>query len=207
MNDRLPSILTVAQRGVLQRWSVVLSIALLCLALASGGEAVRAWARFEREGVEMGQFWRLLSGHFVHLGWSHLAMNLVALLLLGALLERAMTPLEWAGTTLAAAAFIDAGLYWLDSGVQWYVGLSGILHGLLAFGALKLLRQRSGIGVALVVGLAAKLLWERRFGPIGLSEASTGGPVVVAAHLYGAAGGAVWAALLAAIHRRGDRRL
>jgi len=70
------------------------------------------------------------------------------------------------------------------------VGLSGVLHGLMLVGGFGLIRSASPIGYLLLAGLAAKLLWEQLSGPLPFSESTSGGPVLVEAHLYGTIGGA-----------------
>jgi rhomboid family GlyGly-CTERM serine protease len=174
-----------------RRWSVVLLIAAGCVALALGGEPGRVWARYDRIGLENGELWRLLTGHLVHLGFGHLWPNLLALVVIGSLFEDVLSPLEWLAAAIGTALAIDFGLYALDADVDWYVGLSGVLHGFVACGALLLLRRRQLIGGMLAIGLAAKLAWEHWFGPVPFTAASVGGPVIVAAHLYGATAGAL----------------
>jgi hypothetical protein len=81
------------------------------------------------------------------------------------------------------------------------VGLSGILHGYVVAGALLLAARQSRIGLGLLASVAAKVAWEQYAGPIPFTQASAGGPVVVAAHLYGAVGGAAAAAIRLAWRR------
>jgi rhomboid family GlyGly-CTERM serine protease len=88
-------------------------------------------------------------------------------------------------------ATIDLGLYFLDPRIDWYVGLSGVLHGLMAAGALLLLLRGETLGALLAIGLCGKLIYEQAFGALPFTARSTGGAVIVAAHLYGAAGGFV----------------
>jgi rhomboid family GlyGly-CTERM serine protease len=184
-----------------RRWIAPLLIGALCLAVSLGGDAARDALRYDRAALEAGQLWRLLTGHLVHFGWGHLWPNVLALLLIGGLLEEFLTTGEWFAATLAAALAIDAGLF--ATGIDWYVGLSGALHGLVACGALMMLQaRRFGIGAALALGLAAKLAWESAQGPIPFTEASAGGPVLVAAHLYGAIGGAIAAIAFGFVRRR-----
>ena len=106
---------------------------------------------------------------------------------------------------IASAAAIDLGLYVLDPAVDWYVGLSGVLHGFVAAGALALLLRRDMLGAALAVGLGGKLLFEQIVGPVPFTAASVGGPVVVAAHLYGAAGGLLAETAAYIVRRRRTR--
>jgi membrane associated rhomboid family serine protease len=48
--------------------------ALLLLPVLAG-DAGRAALRYDRVGLADGQLWRLLTGHFVHLGLEHAALN------------------------------------------------------------------------------------------------------------------------------------
>ena len=85
----------------------------------------------------------------------------------------------------ASIAAIDAGLWFLDPAIEWYVGASGWLHGVLAAGALAHLRRREADGYLLAVLLTVKLAVEQR----GALPLAGDMPVVVQAHLYGAMGG------------------
>jgi hypothetical protein len=90
----------------------------------------------------------------------------------------------------------------LDPSVLWYVGLSGVLHGLVAAGALALVVRRQALGAVLGVCLGAKLVFEQIVGPVPFTAESVGGPVVVAAHLYGSAGGILAEAAVQIARRR-----
>ena len=181
--------------GVKRLWrrgAVPVLIGACCFAFALGGEAARDWGSYDRAGLANGQVWRLITAHLVHLGWAHLWPNLLALLLISGLLEEFLSPFEWAVASLVTGFAISAGLYLFQPDTHWYVGLSGVLHGLVACGAIVMIRARAvGLGVGLGLGLTLKLLWEVVYGPVPLTAASVGGAVVVAAHLYGAIAGAL----------------
>jgi rhomboid family GlyGly-CTERM serine protease len=170
--------------------------------LAAGGDELRELARYQRDSIENGQYWRLVSGHLVHLGLGHLWPNLAALVVVGALFEGVLRNADWWRVSFASAAAIDLGLYLFEPDVAWYVGLSGVLHGLVAAGALALCLGRQTLGFVLAAALCAKLSFEQFAGPVPLTAESVGGPVVVAAHLYGAAGGALAEALAHVVRRR-----
>jgi rhomboid family GlyGly-CTERM serine protease len=186
--DPLPTVNDVANRR-LRRWSVVLAIAALSVALGLGGETLRLLGRYQPSAFDDGEYWRLLTGHLLHLGWGHLWPNVIALLLIGALFNNVFDRIDWLVVGLAAAVAIDTGLYVLEPQVRWYVGLSGVLHGFVAGGALAALLRGQSSGAWLAAGLGAKLLWEQTMGPMPFTAAAAGGPVIVAAHLYGTAGG------------------
>lgn len=174
-------------------WIAVALLAGVCIALALVGDAARGWGRYERDALELGEHWRLVTAHLVHLGWGHLWMNVAALVLIRALFDDLLGVLEWLAAILVSAAAIDAGLYFWQREIAWYVGLSGVLHGLLAFGALRLLEVRALFAAVLLGALGVKLTLEQLYGALPWSGLGAGGPVIVAAHLYGAAGGALTA--------------
>jgi rhomboid family GlyGly-CTERM serine protease len=168
---------------------IPIAIVGLCSALSLGGDTARESLRYERSGLAAGEIWRLLSGHFVHLGWGHLVLNLTALGIMARLFEDVLGRLEWLVVTAASALAIDLGLYYVSGTTEWYVGLSGVLHGLLAAGSVKLIVAREAAGPFLLALIFAKLVWEQFGGPLPYSEFASGGPVIIDAHLFGAVGG------------------
>lgn len=185
-------------------WPVMLLLT-ACLLLAAGGEELRQLARYDRQAIESGEYWRLASGHLVHLGTGHLWPNLAALVVIGLLFEGVLGAGAWWRSLLASAVAIDVGLYLREPTLDWYVGLSGVLHGIVAAGALVMLLRRQALGIVLAMGLAGKLLYEQTAGPVPFTAESVGGPVVVAAHLYGAAGAALSEAAAQLVRRRSAR--
>ena len=183
------------------RYGVALLCVLALLALpATGGEAWRAAWRYERTALAAGEWWRLFSAHFVHLDARHLVFNLAGLALLWVLFARSWRPLQWLPIALLSVLGIDAGLWWLSPRVVWYVGASGVLHGLWAAGAAGEWRRRAPLYWLPALLLAVKLLVEQWR---GASVVAGDMPVVLMAHVYGAAGGLVWPLL--SLGRRSGR--
>jgi rhomboid family GlyGly-CTERM serine protease len=173
------------------------SVALL-LGLAAGGEGARQWLQYQRSALANYQWWRLLSAHLVHLGWQHTLLNVLALVLLWCLFAREFPPRRWLWIIGLSAATIDAGLWFLRPGIEWYLGASGVLHGVLAAGACAMYRRGEGVGAALLLLLVVKLLYEQRLGgSVFLQDL----PVVPDAHMLGVLGG-----LIAALLPRGAAR-
>jgi rhomboid family GlyGly-CTERM serine protease len=183
-------------------WLVPGILVFVALALLPGGDAGREWLRFDRTGIAAGEAWRLLTGHLVHLGVSHTLLNLVGLVLVWFLVGHAFSWRHWLWVMAGSAAAIDLGLWFGAPSLEWYVGLSGLLHGMLAAGIVAGLATRSGEALALAVIVAGKLAWEQFAGPLPGSEATSGGAVVVDAHLYGVIGGALVAATLIRVRGR-----
>ncbi len=172
------------------RVQVPLAIAAASIVAALFGSAGRLLLRWEREAIAGGEWWRLVTGHFAHLNLGHLALNLAGLALVWMLVGGRYRPLGWWLVIAVCLATMDAGFWFIDSHLSWYVGLSGLLHGLLLAGTVDRLREAPLESAVLGLLVAAKLAWEQYAGPLPGSEASTGGPVVVNAHLYGAVAGA-----------------
>jgi len=191
-------------RDVLRRWAVPAALALAAAALELGGASWRATLRYERDAVLDGELWRLVSGNLVHLGPRHLVLNLTGLALIAVLDAGVLRGAHGAMLALGAMLGVGLGLLVASPEVGWYVGLSGALHGMLAALALEaaLDREARRWGIALLVGLGAKLVWEQSVGPLPYTAAAAGGPVVVDAHLHGALAGVVVGAALAWSVRR-----
>ena len=169
-----------------QSWLAPLGVCALVLPLVAGGDGARALLRYDRSGLAAGQWWRLLSGHLVHLGLEHALLNLAGVWLMWALFRNDWSARRWLLIVLCAIAAIDAGLWMLSSTVEWYVGSSGVLHGVLTAGIVAWIRDRRPEGWVLAVLLAGKLAWEQVHGALPLTA---GGVVITQAHLYGVVGG------------------
>ena len=172
--------------------AALLACVALILALNGLGEWGRNTLPYERVALADGQWWRLLSGHLVHLGWRHALLNCAGLALLWMLFAREFPPRRWLWIGLLAAASIDAGLWFLQPTVDWYLGASGVLHGAWAAGACAMYRRGDGSGAALLLLLIVKLIYEQQSGA-SLFDGEL--PLVSAAHLYGTLGGLIGALL------------
>ncbi|MCP5092360.1 MAG: rhombosortase [Gammaproteobacteria bacterium] len=183
----------VPETGLWLLPGILLAIAIL---LSLGGETALGWFRFDRGGIGSGEVWRLVTGHLVHLGWPHFALNAVGLLLVWYLVGNAYNWREWLLVSMLAIVTMDIGFWVFEPGLAWYVGLSGLLHGMLAAGLVAKLRHPDKETLALAILLLGKLVWEQVSGPLPGSESTSGGSVIVDSHLYGALGGVLAAILL-----------
>ena len=168
-------------------WGLLAACAVLALP-EFGGDPVREALRYDRAGLAQGEWWRFVTGHFVHLDADHTLVNIFGLVLMWALFARDYSPLRWAAIYLAAMLAISAGLWLLRPDISWYVGASGALHGVMAAGTLAHLRRRDLDAWILAAFLVAKLAYEQFAGAMPFQDAGT---TVVAAHLFGAIGALV----------------
>jgi rhomboid family GlyGly-CTERM serine protease len=178
------------------------AIASVLVLLWAGGAPIVDGLRYERTAIAAGEAWRLVSGNLVHASGQHLLLNLAGLGLVALLFPGEYSRRDWGLIGLTSAIAIAAGLWWGSPDVEWYVGLSGVLHGVLAAGAIAWWRSRlRGLAGLLTAILVAKLVREQLFGAFGWSGDLN---VIVDAHLYGALGGAVAGVVLSGLRKPVD---
>jgi rhomboid family GlyGly-CTERM serine protease len=173
-------------------WALLGTCAFLAL-VELGGEPLRNALSYQREAIAAGQWWRVLSAHVVHLDANHAVLNGLGLVLMWALFARDYSPLRWLAIYWVSALAISLGLYVFDPQIEWYVGASGALHGVMTAGTLAHLRRRDLDGWILAIFIVAKLSYEQFAGQMPFAGAAN---TVVDAHLYGAIGGLVLAFFL-----------
>ena len=179
---------------------LALCVASLCIVLQYAD--LDEFLRFERSTIAQGHWWLLLSGNFVHLGASHLWMNMAGLALVVALVWQHFSASQWVLIILISSIVVGIGLWRFNPEVQGYVGFSGTLHGLILAGCLADIRIYPRSAATLLILIIGKLTWEQFMGALPGSESVAGGSVLVDAHLYGAIGGAAVGLLLLAIRAR-----
>ena len=164
---------------------------LICSALAQLSMQLGTdWFQYSRPDIEIGQWWRFLTGNFIHLSWRHFAMNAVGLVAIYVLFPKILQPRSFLLVILLSSLAVTWGLWLFSPTIYWYVGLSGALHGaLVVLLILDYVASKSVINIGLMILVIAKLAWESLLGPLPGSESTAGGPVVEIAHLYGALGG------------------
>ncbi len=179
-------------------WLIPGIIVLISLLIGLGGDLAREALRYDRVWLGQGELWRMLSGHFAHLSWSHLLLNCAGLLLVWFLVGRTYSFTSWLLIIVCSLLTIDMAFWFINPELYWYVGMSGLLHGLLMAAIVGRWRWQpiDYETLLLLVLVVAKIGWEQIAGPVPGSEATSGGPVVVDAHLYGAIGGLLGALLI-----------
>jgi len=127
--------------------------------------------------------WRWVSGHFVHISAAHLAWNLIALIVLGSILEQYRRR-DVLFSLLAGTITINlylASAYSLPA----YAGLSGILNSLLVVALYRLCSSETYRHAALLtlIGSMLKIIIEMNIGASLVANLSW--PPVPEAHFFG----------------------
>jgi rhomboid family GlyGly-CTERM serine protease len=174
-------------------WAL-LGVATLIGLCSLGARPVRSVLQYERSALAAGEVWRALTAHFVHLDAAHALVNVTGLALVWGIVIAELPLRAWLIVALVSALSVSAGLYAGFPQVQWYVGASGVLHGMLAAGVvIGSLRGDRVAWIALAL-LVAKLVYETAAGPLAFTE---GKPVVTVSHALGAVGGSAVALVYA----------
>lgn len=142
------------------------------------------------------EFWRLWTGHWVHVGWIHFALNMLAFICLPFIFPHVRV-WHFVALLLALPLFISLSFYYVLPEVDAYAGLSGVLHGLFTSIALVHLRypQERKFAIWVLMLILIKLSWENTLGGTRIAE-MIGSPVLVEAHLFGV----IWGGVLALIY-------
>ncbi len=174
--------LSFLRRYPVSFWPLVMLV--MVLLLNAGGSFITQLLRFDHLAIAQGEWWRLLSAHFVHLGWAHALLNSGGLLLVAWMHPRGPA-WRWWGFYLISALCISIVMY-MKGEVSTYVGASGVLHGLLILAAFFSRWLETWRRVLIVVLISAKLIWEQSpwYEDTGVGE-MIGGYVVVDAHFLG----------------------
>jgi membrane associated rhomboid family serine protease len=147
----------------------------------AGGTFVEKGALFGPAIEFRDEYWRLITGGFLHAGFLHIAFNMYLLWILGQMLEPSLGKLRFGAiyfTSLLTGAF---GAILLSSPGSYTVGASGAVFGLMGAGVVFLHARginpmESGLGPTILINLLFPFLFP------GLN-------VSIGGHLFGLAGG------------------
>src|SRR4026207_2303069 len=160
-------------------WLLPVASLVVLLAVMYGGDHAAQVLRYERAAVLSGEAWRLLTGHLVHADLSHLLWKGVGRAPASVLFAGDYSPGEWIAVMLASTAAIDLGFLAFEPQIEWYVGLSGVLHGFMTAGPAAGPRgRRDPLTVSIAAIFIGKLIWEHLRGPLAFTAESLTVPVI-----------------------------
>ncbi len=146
---------------------------------------------YDRNQLNNFQWWRLITGHFLHTNTTHLLLNTAGLALLWALHGHYYKMPRYLMQFFALCLGTAIGLYLFAEQMQWYVGLSGVLHGLFVIGAYFDIRNKFKTGWLMLIGVWLKVVHEQIYGASeGVAELIAAN-VAIDAHLFGTITGSI----------------
>lgn len=142
--------------------------------------------------AEQGEWWRLITAAFLHGGWLHLAMNMLALWQIGSALEQMIGPNRFLTLYTVSALGGSIASYSMSDQFAYSVGASGAIFGLLTAFIV--------VGAALRMDVSSAII----FLVINVAISFTSG-IDKWAHFGGAAVGAIVAWLYVQRRKRGPK--
>ena len=158
-----------------------MTISLMTLLQIIGPE----YFRFERDWTSTGQVWRIVTAHWVHVGWLHLALNGLGLAVCVGLTWPGWSIGRWLASSIIIALGISIMLSLYNPEVVDYAGHSGVLYGLYVLAALSLFTRDRLVAVLIIAAIVIKVCMEQLNFYDFNSGAIIGARVIVDAHLYG----------------------
>lgn len=185
----MTEILPNPSNDLIRQWLFPTTIAILCFFIIGFGDEARLWLRFSRDDIAAGQWWRLLTGHFAHVGWNHLLLNIAGLFLVTWLQPFVRSLKEQTVIWGLASVSVGLALFLFEQHLNWYVGLSGVLHCFFLILFVDIFfNDRLWGALLLSLGLA-KIAFEQYLGPSESTAQLIGATVVIQAHFYGCCAG------------------
>ena len=157
--------------------------------LNGGGTVIDNFSVFG-PGIADGEWYRIVTGAFLHAGLLHIAFNMYALYILGTFLEPSLGSARFAAIYFAALFAGSLGVIVMEPNTH-AVGASGAVFGLFA-AAFVIARGRRLEAIAAQLGILLLLNLVLTFGIPGIA---------IGAHLFGAGAGALCGLLIVS----GDR--
>lgn len=141
---------------------------------------------FDRQQIVSGELWRIWTGHLVHTNLTHFALNVAAAILLGLLFSPPIKRGEWLLSGIIFAGLIGLGLFCLYPDLDWYNGLSGLLHAWLAYFSIRLASAARRLFWMVLAAVWVKVAVETLGVQLGYVHLLDGMTIITEAHLLGA---------------------
>lgn len=173
-----------------------LLLIILCAVLFLFEPQASHYLAFDRMQIEQFQWWRLLTGNLLHTNANHLLLNLTAVALLWALHGQYFTLANYTLMFFVLCISTTLLIYCFAKQLQWYVGLSGVLHGVFLIGAYFDIKQGMKTGWLLLLGVLLKVGHEQIFGASQDIADLINATVAIDAHLFGTISGLIMIVIL-----------
>lgn len=140
---------------------------------------------YSRFDIKLGQWWRFMTGGFTHSNMWHLGLNLVVLWLLYFLFDSKYHTVKALALLILCNLSVNICLWYGSVETYYYLGLSGTLHALFSFGALRS-TQKTHSGWLLYAAGCFKIFAEQHgWLADNLSQTLIATPIHYDAHAYG----------------------
>ena len=173
-------------------WVVAILSVIIFLVELIFGDSLTNVLVYHRAFIIQGELWRLFTGHLLHTNGYHILLNLAALFMLWRLHGRFYTIKNFTALFVFCSLITSLGIYYGSPSLTQYVGLSGVLHGVFVFGALRDIAAKDKTGYLLFIGVWLKIVHEQLYGASVNIRDLIAADVAIDAHLWGAIGGLIF---------------
>ncbi|MGB0895266.1 MAG: rhombosortase [Parashewanella sp.] len=146
---------------------------------------VDQYLMYQRVAIQQGDIWQLITGNYLHSNHWHLLMNLAGLWVILLLHDLHYSNKGLVLLFCLLSLLEGLSLYVFYPQLFNYVGLSGVLHGLIAFGAVLDITKKIQFGWLLLAGIIAKVGYEQIYGASADVAAIIDASVATESHLIG----------------------
>lgn len=193
--------ITKRMRQTRDIWVGPLLICLISGALLGGGETVSRALEFARGDIASGQWWRLWTCNWVHLGGWHWFLNALSLLLWIELCPQRLRLRDWLARVLFIGGGVGLGLFLLSPGVETYVGLSGMIYGLFLLDLGRDAVRGDRFALLCRAFLMLRVGWECIHGTPRYERSLIGGQVVASSHVWGMVSAVIYGGIVGGVER------
>jgi len=168
----------------------------LFITLMSIGQQFTNAFQYERLSIVDGEYWRIVTCHFAHISWKHFLLNLIGLFFIVLFFFHVYRPATWLYVTVFCSVFIGLGFLTLMPHLDWYVGLSGLLHSYLVVGLVGEIKRGNKLYYIGLLVVLLKVAMEKYVGPSIYTRQFLEFTVIADAHVLGAFSGLIFSFLL-----------
>jgi rhomboid family GlyGly-CTERM serine protease len=184
-----------------------MAISAIMTAILLSGQTGVMNLSYDRASIFNGELWRIFTSHMVHINGSHFTLNIVGLIVVFFLFGHLFRSFYWIMGIVGCMSAISLCQLLFCKELEWYMGFSGVLHGLFVMGVMGEIRRKRSVCCLGLFLIAVKLAAEQFYGPSSGTMDLIKAPIIVNAHFIGAVAGGLFASLFNLSYRNLSEKL
>ena len=168
-----------------KEYSLAIAISIISLLVMTFEPVSGEWLRYQSLEISNGQWWRIFSANLCHSNWNHWILNIAGLWLMDLFYQPVLSQKTRAALLIFCMVLNVMMIhFWME--INWYVGLSGALHGYLIGGALLSWNKAKLLNFTIILITTIKLFAESVWQINSATEELISANVLEEAHSFGA---------------------
>jgi rhomboid family GlyGly-CTERM serine protease len=145
---------------------------------------------YDHTQISHGEWWRLFTGQLVHTNFNHTLLNAAGVVLLSLGFQLELKAKHDLFAFFFCMVCCGVGLFVFFPYIEWYKGLSGILHGYMIYYLFQSMRTDPSLSLIVLCLIIGKVIWEQTpFADLSNTESLINSRVATEIHLLGAISG------------------